>query len=39
MIKGRCDVETPALAAIDSATAVSCFLYQPSTVPALGTRP
>jgi peptide/nickel transport system ATP-binding protein len=29
MIKGRCDVEMPALVDIDKATAVSCFLHQP----------
>ena len=28
-IKGRCDVELPAMVDVDAATAVSCFLYQP----------
>ena len=34
MIKGRCDVEMPALIALDKATAVSCFLHQPKTAEA-----
>ncbi len=31
MMKGRCDVETPTLEAVDTVTAVSCFLYQAKT--------